>query len=126
MFGFTICYLLLELGTEHTEHILDGLILQVCLVENSAGGVEHRLRCAKSQVFELLDYPVVDLIAELIEVDILFTLFDVAIYIDRIAGELLCQEDVETSLADGEAHLVGMQEHLCLLLAIFALAETNR
>ena len=104
--------------SDHVEHMLHSVVFKIGLLKLLGRSVKHRLRCAESYVFKLLDHPVVDLIAELIKIDVLLTLLNVAVYIDGISGQHCGETDVESPLAYGERDLLRMQEDLSLLLLL--------
>ena len=88
--------------------MFEGLILEVGLFEHFRICIEHGLGSAETEILEGLDHPSLYLVAEFIEVDILLTLLKVAVYIDRIAGELSREANVESPFSDCKAYLLGM------------------
>ena len=56
----------------------------------------------------------VDFVREFVEVDVilLLSVFSFAIHIDGVSGEHRGEFDVLSALTDGEAHLIGVEEHI--------------
>ena len=71
-----------KLGAEHRHDVLQRLILKVYLLKQFRVGIEYGLGRAESHILEGLDDPAFDFIAELIEIDIFLTLFEVSVYVD--------------------------------------------
>ena len=98
--------------------MVDGLILEVGLSDCLGRSVEDRFGGAESEVLEGFDHPSVDFVAELVEVDVFLAFLDVAVYVDGVAGDHGGEAYVEAFLADCQRHLLGMEEHLGLLLLL--------
>ena len=90
-----------------------GDLLCLLQLEVGAGGdfldgkLQHALGGVAPDVLEGLDDPRFDFVGELREGDIL--LLDLAVDVDVVTGEHLGKADVQTPLADGQRHLVGLE-----------------
>ena len=85
-----LCRFLFELGAQHLEHVVDGLFLEVgFLNEHVAGSSEHCLGGVESDALDGVDNPLVYLVRELVEVDVLVSLLFAYLteYVDGILGE---------------------------------------
>ena len=105
-----------------TENCLEVSLLYQHLTRS----VEHLTCCLQADTLDGIDDPLVDLIVELVEVDVihLILLITVAHHTEHIDG-VLCQHrgelDVHTVTADGETHLVGLQVYTCLMVLLIEL-----
>ena len=78
--------------------------------EHASGGVT-------SYGLQFIDYPALDFICKLIEVDIfLILIVRLTVYLDIISGKLAGKLDVQSTLADGKRDLTRLKINLCLLL----------
>ena len=113
-----------KLSLEDGDDVVDGRFLEVgFLDEHLAGSVEDALGGDEADVLEGVDYPAVDFVFELVEVDVfLEVLLAVAVDVDGVACEHRCELDVEAVLADGERNFFGTEEDFGLLL-IFVEAD---
>ena len=101
--------------------MVDSLFLEVSLLdEQFARSVEHLLSSVVTQSLDGIDNPLVNLIAELIEVDILIglTLVNHTEYVDSVLCQHRSQFDVHTTLTDSQRNLLGLQVNLGLVVSL--------
>ena len=96
-----------------------GLLFQVSLLnQHLSGSVNHLLGSIQTDGLDRVDNPLVNLIAELVQIDVFISLVvaDDAEYVDGVLSQHRGQLDVQTALTDSQAHLLGLQIDLCLVL----------
>ena len=65
-------FLVFKLGAQHVEHVVNGLFLKVCLLdEHLPRGVEHGLGSVEPDGLDCVDDPLVYLVGELVMLDTL-------------------------------------------------------
>ena len=111
--------LLLEFCAQYADNLVDGFLLEVGLLcQFLAVGAQYLACSGVALLLQDVDDPVLDVVAELIQADVVFVnlLVNLALYVDGVACEHAGQFDVGTALTDGQRDLVAVQEHLCSLL----------
>ena len=111
--------LLFKLRTEYIQQLVDGLFLEVGLFnQHLTWSVEHSLSCIKSDSLDGIDNPLVYLVRELIQVDILIglTLVQYTEYVDGILSKHRSQLDVHTATTDSQRYLLRLQINLGLMV----------
>ena len=73
--------LILKLSPEDGKQVIDGVLLEVGTVDEFfTRRAQHRLGSGETHILECLDYPLVNLVLELVEIDILLALgLDIAV-----------------------------------------------
>lgn len=101
--------LILKLGFENREQVVDGVFLKIGFVDNRLA--VHRkdiFGCNASDALESVDNPCVNFVLEFVKIDIIVEVFAVvAVYVDYVACEFGGKFDVECVLADGEGTSSG-------------------
>ena len=84
--------------------MVNSVLLKVGLLdENLSWGVKYCLCCVKANILDCFDYPLLDLVAELLEVDVILLLcVNLTVYVDCLIGDHTCKLDVETILTDSK------------------------
>ena len=80
-----------------------------------AWSVEHCLGGCTTYGFQCIDNPLVNLIVEAVQVNVVLLVVEVTVNVDGVAGELRGELDVQSATANGKRHLVGAKEHLGML-----------
>ena len=117
-----------EFSTQYIDDIVDSLFLQICLLNQQvAWSIEYLLSCIETNALDGINHPLVNLIREFIQVDILvsFIIIHFAEYIDSILCQHGSQLDVHTATTDSLAHLIRLQEHFSLLVLIIDVYRSN-
>ena len=110
-----------ELLTQDAKHLINGLLLEVGILdEHFARSLEYGTGCAPAVLLELFDDPLVNLILEIVEVDIILQLLflvalNLTIDIDDGIGEHGGQTDVQTALTNSQADLIRIEINLAVL-----------
>ena len=101
--------------------MINGLLFEVGLLNQQvARCIEYLLGSIKTDALDSIDNPLVNLIRELIQVDILIGLILVYLteYIDGIFCKHRSQFDVHTATADSQTNFLRLQVNLCFLVLI--------
>ena len=101
--------------------MVNGLFFEISLLdEHFSRCIQHSLGRIKSDGLDGIDDPLVNLVRELIQIDILigFALIDHTEHVDGILCKHRSELDVHTSAADSEAHLLGLQVDFCLAVLL--------
>ena len=117
-----------KLGSEYLQHVVNGLFLEVgFLYEHVARSVEHSLGGVETNALDRVDDPLVDLVRELVEIDVLvyLALVELAEYVDSIFGKHAGKLDVHTAAADGQRHFFGTEINLCFLVLLVNVDARN-
>ena len=114
-------YELLKLCPQHFQHIVDGLLLKVGLLnEHVARSVEYSLGRVETDALDGVDNPLVYFVREFVEVDVLvdLALVKLAEYVNCVFGQHAGQLDVHTAAAYRQRHFFGTQVNLGLLVLL--------
>ena len=119
------CPLVFELSAQDAEHLIHGVLLQVGLLdEHLTWCVEHALGGIESDILDGFHHPLLNLVLELVEVDVLSVgsvVVELTEDVDGIAGEHAGELDVETVLTDGQRHLLRLQIDVGFLVLLVEL-----
>ena len=110
-----------ELCTQDFQQMIHRLLFEVGLLnKHLAWSLEHGLCGVETDGFDGIDDPLVDFVGELVQVDVflVFSLSHFTEYVDGITSQHRSQLDVQSTASDGQAHLLGLEEHLCLAVLI--------
>ena len=114
---YALVYLVVEFfevdvkeGLEYLDNLVDGLLLEVGTADKLVlGQCQHALGRVATYLDELVDYPVVDLALQTLQVDVVEVFVGVAVDFNLITAQFAGQLDVVSALADSQRHLVGLQ-----------------
>ena len=116
---FIIFKLLFKFCTEHIQQLVDSLFLEVGLFnQHLTWCIEHSLSSIQSDGLDGINNPLVDLVRELIQIDILIglTFIQYTEYVDSILGKHRSQLDVHTATTDSQRNLLRLQINLGLMV----------
>src|SRR5574344_24815 len=97
------------------------------LYQHFARCINHRLSCIQTDILDSIDYPLVYLVGEFIEVDILILLLVAkhAEYIDSKLSKHRSQFDIHTATTDGKTYLFRLQIYFCLMIFLIQFDAGN-
>ena len=119
------CCLFLKLCPEYIKQVVNRIFLEVGTVNQVlTRSAQYRFGGGETHILECLDYPLVNLVLELIQVDVFLAFgLNVTVNVDAVTREDASQLDVQATLTDSQRHFLGTQEHLGMLVLI---VQTDR